>query len=791
MNTFSSIRHHLLATQMRGVCNHLRGVHLCKSHLKYHHSSAASSTTAKRKAVRITGIHHPHFIIASIQPTKEIIQYSVRRFSDSMQKNNGESCLPHEVMSRQSDFFGEAITFVKDIDESRITCIDKSIQEVSFKEGTNSNQNANMAKAVESFDGMALCIISRGASNIHTGNDGDGPDAKAMHSSAMAWSELLRCANEWNGNVQCTSPMLAVAAVAPLLAQGGKDYVHRIDKLLSVTRNTTGTPPSLWKIANNAASFRDAFISASDDDDDATPLLTPRERFHLHALSMLIQNNHRCAMGAYVRLLELYPGDLLGLSLALDVAYSLGDGEAARAAATNVSTYWSERDGGTLGLHPSQSGQTLASSLVAVGLSSSSGLSRAAIVESLVEMALARDPDGAGGTSVWALSHILGSEGRSSEMVSRLAMFDGTQLYQNCGYLNFHTRMAGYGGIALLDRRGAGSERSSLRLYDGGFASLLDYTGNNAEGIKNGGEEIVMRDMKVPRNVASDVVGSIFSGWFGSDDATTEKEDDPSLKEQDTVQRKRHIPRTLEDTLCWLPPSPTLLTQATSLLFRLTLVDGVSQHDQRWVDLQAAWKYSLEIENDANTQRPFEFMPMALLASSLLLDPVTLHVETLPPRLEIAMQGLHKMGKLLKLGQQVGNSSQMSSEWNEVLRDLAQARESCQRWEMPNGMDSTTYSPTGGDYNSVTNPQYPIGWDFDVRQFLEHGLCYAAVQVGDYESLCLARAICSEGTTLRRNCPELWWRYSVVLDMLGDEVAAENARAASVSLGSGEGGSTN
>ena len=34
-------------------------------------------------------------------------------------------------------------------------------------------------------------------------------------------------------------------------------------------------------------------------------------------------------MGAYLRLLELYPGDLLGLSLALDVAYSLGDSNAA------------------------------------------------------------------------------------------------------------------------------------------------------------------------------------------------------------------------------------------------------------------------------------------------------------------------------------------------------------------------------------------------------------------------------------------------------------------------------
>ena len=64
------------------------------------------------------------------------------------------------------------------------------------------------------------------------------------------------------------------------------------------------------------------------------------------------------------------------------------------------------------------------------------------------------------------------------------------------------------------------------------------------------------------------------------------------------------------------------------------------------------------------------------------------------------------------------------------------------------------------------------------------------MEVGDYESLCLARAICSEATTLRSNCPELWWRYGRVLEMVGDEVAAENARAASISLGSGEEGAT-
>ncbi len=775
---------------MRSVCSHRRGVHLRS--LKHHRS-------LKHNVV----VRHPRCGIASIQPIEGIVSFNnicaARQFSVTKDIYN-ESYLPNGV-SRQSDFFGEALTFVNnDVDENLITSIDRSI--ITREQKTNPKQISqdddildNVAKAVESFDGMALCIASRGASNLHTGNDGDGPDAKAMHSSAMTWRELLNCASEWNSHGKRTAaPMLAVAAVGPVLAQGGQAYVHRIDKLLSATTCSPGkTPPSLWKIANYATSFRDAFATTSDNNlHSSSPLLTPRERFHLHALYQLLQDNHRCAMGAYLRLLELYPGDLLGLSLALDVAYTLGDGEAAKAAATNVSTYWSERDGGTLRLHPSQSGQTLASSLVAVGLSSSCALSSATIAERLVETAMSRDADGSGGTSVWALSNILGSEGRSSEMVSRLAGFDGTQLYQNCGYLNFHTRMAGYGGIALLDRRGAGSERSSLRLYDGGFAHLLDYSGNNAVGIKNGGEEVVLRDMRVPRSVARDVVGSIFSGWFSSDDTKQKDDDSPSQKDQDSVERTRQQPRTLEDALCWLPPSPLLLTQATSLLFRLTLVDGVSHSDQRWVDLKAAWKYSLEsgIKSAENAHKPFEFMPMALLASSLLLDPKPLHAKKLPRRLEVAMQGLNKMGKLMHLGQtRDRNSTTTSSEWKEVVRDLAQARETCQRWEMPTGMESTTYLPSnsGDDNYSET----PIGWDFDVRQFLEHGLCHAAIQVGDdYESLCLARAICSEGTTLRQNCPELWWRYSIVLDKLGDEVAAENARSASVSLGSGEGGST-
>ncbi|KAL3777922.1 hypothetical protein ACHAW5_009686 [Stephanodiscus triporus] len=184
---------------------------------------------------------------------------------------------------------------------------------------------------------------------------------------------------------------VAVAAVAPALAQGGSHYVRRIDRLLLGSTNDAGdtsssssggggttdypsSPPSLLTMARVASSFRDAIILPPDasfgDDgghssrvvdmpattpDEVIPhhhLLTPRERWHLHALQQLLQNNHRDAMGAYLRLLELYPGDLLGLSLALDVAYALGDSPTAWA--TYLSSFFLPSSWTTMRRRPRQ-----------------------------------------------------------------------------------------------------------------------------------------------------------------------------------------------------------------------------------------------------------------------------------------------------------------------------------------------------------------------------------------------------------------------------------------------------
>jgi len=423
-----------------------------------------------------------------------------------------------------------------------------------------------------------------------------------------------------------------------------------------------------------------------------------------------------------------------------------------------------------------------------VGLSSSS---RTSTAERLADLSIARDSDGAGGISVWALSHCLASEGRSSEMVSKLAGFDGTQFYEASGYLHFSSRMKGYGAIALLDRSGAGADRSALRLYDGGFGSVLEYSGNNVKGMERGGEDVSLREMRVPTNIKEDVagaLGSMITGWFrGGDKIQKESDDEGTI----TQRKQRPKTRTVEDVLCWLPPSPVLLTHATALLFRLTLCGAISESDDRWADARVAWTLALKSGDASETQCTLEFMPLAMVASSLVIHPDELLNEVSQP-LHSILQGLHKMGHLMKLGKyktmQVSPQQFDSSEvedWREVLTQLASARDGCQRWDTPTGMSSPIYHPPYADSSSISSR--PIGWDFDLRQFLEYALCHAAMKVGDYESLCLARAVISEGTTLRPNCPELWLRYGVVLDMLGDEVGAENARAASISLGSGEG----
>lgn len=449
-----------------------------------------------------------------------------------------------------------------------------------------------------------------------------------------------------------------------------------------------------------------------------------------------------------------------------------------------MSAYWAERDSGVINhTHPAVN---LAAALVSVGLSSC-----ASTAERLAETSLARDPDGSGGVAIWALVHCYGSEGRASEMISKLTAFDGAQCYETCGYVNFHARLKAYGGISLLDRMGAGADRSAVRLYDGGMGQLLEYTGNSVEGLERGGEEVCLREKRLPKSVRREIagsVGSMFSGLFGSRDEAKNEEDQVAV-ESDDQKPKLLRRRTTEDVLCWLPPSPLDLSIATALLLRLTLSKCISDQDERWYDLRAAWQIAIE-QNERAEEGSLDFMPGAMLAASLLIHPDELHSEVtrVPYQLESAMIGLYRMGQLMTLGQTATpgaprpgtDAIDRVEQWREVLKYLARASD-CLRWEIEGELTSTTFRiPT-----EEASPK--IAWDFDLRQFLEYSACHAALQVGDYESLCLARSLCSEGVTLRSNCPEIWYRYSNVLEMLGDDVGAENARSASVSLGYGEG----
>jgi hypothetical protein len=76
----------------------------------------------------------------------------------------------------------------------------------------------------------------------------------------------------------------------------------------------------------------------------------------------------------------------------------------------------------------------------------------------------------------------------------------------------------------------------------------------------------------------------------------------------------------------------------------------------------------------------------------------------------------------------------------------------------------------------------------ELRPVLDQIMCYAACKTKDPTSLCIAMSFNSLGVSLRPNCLEEWFSYGAVLEKLGDNVAAEDARDASVSLGAGEGG---
>mmetsp|Transcript_19461 Transcript_19461/g.30033 ORF Transcript_19461/g.30033 Transcript_19461/m.30033 type:complete len:230 (+) Transcript_19461:396-1085(+) len=225
-----------------------------------------------------------------------------------------------------------------------------------------------------------------------------------------------------------------------------------------------------------------------------------------------------------------------------------------------------------------------------------------------------------------------------------------------------------------------------------------------------------------------------------------------------------------------MPPTPQILTEGTLLLLRLTINGTVATNDARWLSLRNSWKVMNDIyqqKSSGDNNSVFEFYPLGNVVSSLFETEPLVHNEDHPENaLHQIRSGMQMMGELMNLGygteemKEIDLDETTQNQWKRVAELLSSA------------VDNNLDSETGVLLNL---------WEMDGRPIMEHAICYAACLSEDPDALSVARSICSQGVCLRPNSPEQWWRYSVVLDLVGDETAAEDARAASISFGSGEG----
>jgi hypothetical protein len=201
------------------------------------------------------------------------------------------------------DFFGEPITFF----------------------GVSHDKKKPAISAVAALDGFEIGVVSKGKA-LTGGGEEEGIGVKAAHSAAIAWSELLRHAAIWNedsrpstANIVTAAPMLTYVAVAPMLAQTGLGYVGYIDHLLEkVDSGVEGLPPiQMLALAKKAAAMKDH------------DHLNPRERAHLKALDCMLRHEHNRALMIILKHLQMCPGDALALSIAMDLARTVGDKNAA------------------------------------------------------------------------------------------------------------------------------------------------------------------------------------------------------------------------------------------------------------------------------------------------------------------------------------------------------------------------------------------------------------------------------------------------------------------------------
>ena len=533
-----------------------------------------------------------------------------------------------------------------------------------------------------------------------------------------------------------------------------------------------------------------------------------------------------------------------------------------------------------------------------------------------------------GAVSTWALAHILDAQGRTAEGISFLANHDGLRNYQGAGFLFFESRLLSYGCRYLLDREERGRGQSAaLRIYDGHIERVLQYSGfaqnkphsqpplkaplgwsettttnttttsnNNTKTLRSAKDST---SSSTSSSSSSNSIFSLFSNRFSfqgkQDDndpttittttTTTTSHSNHSSNEEEAeiivanhnkdvsrrLAKKDHVTYACEDIFTWLPPTPQLLSDATLLLWRLTLNGTITAQDIRWDHVRNAWKTLFQLEQKQQQQQQqqfssfihnnnnnnnknsisFKHAPLICMSASLLIPPSLSGGDQIGTgRLASA---LYRMGELMGLGgggvgrtnnnnnnnnnrpqreheeeslsSEDGNGNNNNNNNNIILNNISNllkrvvvAETNPNFWypeyknqkEWKTVVDDILSAMDGFDYDYEYDDDddddeqrtmriifgeedhHLVGfsdmcWSFDGRPFLDHTLVYAACKAGDPTSLCRARSVCSQGVTLRPNSPEEWWRYSIVLGLLGDQVASEQALVASVNLGAGQG----
>lgn len=411
-----------------------------------------------------------------------------------------------------------------------------------------------------------------------------------------------------------------------------------------------------------------------------------------------------------------------------------------------------------------------------------------------------------GALATWAQVHVFDARGRIAEGISACANFDGIANYEGAGFLFFDCRLGGYGARFSLDREERGRGKSAaLRLYEANFARPLGYSGFSQ------GQLFLQPLYRSPLSWAEkksiegkkEASPSMIDRLLGR---TTEKQKEDM--DYELIVKQINTPSTesikfepsFEDVLTWLPPTPALLCDATLLLLRFTLNGTISARNSRWDNIRNAWLAMLEMQKKHGVEgNGLTFSPLISIAASLLFPPSQTGGDEIGTgRLA---EGLYTMGELLNLGNPVTEHEKSyavreivaendptfwlpakaghSQEWKKIVGHLSSAVD---------GFDYGYDEASGGSTTNLADMTRRFqSWDFEARPIFEHAICFAACKSGDTDSLCLARSICSQGVTLRPNAPEEWWRYSIVLGLLGDEVGSEDALNNSINFGSGQG----